>query len=240
MSKKYGAVRISTSKQNMERQVRNINRAYPEAVIIKETYTGTKLEGRKEFEHLLRILQKGDTLIFDSVSRMSRNSDEGCKLYEDLFNKGVEIVFLKEPQINTAVYKQALDKQIKIEADTGSKATDELVNNIIEALNKYTINLAFEQIKILFDQSEKEVQDLHQRTKEGIETARLNGKQIGQIKGTKLVTKKSKRAKEFILKRSKDFDGDLNDEECIKLAEISRNSFYKYKRELKNEINKSI
>ena len=240
MSKKYGAVRISTSKQNMERQVRNINRAYPEAVIVQETYTGTKLKGRKEFEHLLKILQKGDTLIFDSVSRMSRNSDEGCKLYEDLFNKGVEIVFLKEPQINTAVYKQALDKQIKIEADTGSKATDELVNNIIEALNKYTINLAFEQIKILFDQSEKEVQDLHQRTKEGIETARLNGKRIGQLKGTKLTTKKSKEAKAIILKHSKDFDGNLNDDECRKLAEISRNSFYKYKRELKAEINKSI
>ena len=240
MSKKYGAVRISTSKQNMERQVRNIMRAYPEAVIIKETYTGTKLEGRKEFEHLLRILQKGDTLIFDSVSRMSRNSDEGCKLYEDLFSRGVEIVFLKEPQINTSVYRQALDKQIKIEANTGSKATDEFVNNIIEALNKYTINLAFEQIKILFDQSEKEVQDLHQRTKEGIETARLNGKRIGQLKGTKLTTKKSKEAKAIILKHSKDFDGNLNDDECRKLAEISRNSFYKYKRELKAEINKSI
>ena len=155
MSKKYGAVRISTSKQNMERQVRNIMRAYPEAVIIRETYTGTKLEGRKEFEHLLKILQKSDTLIFDSVSRMSRNSDEGCKLYEDLFNRGVEIVFLKEPQINTAVYRQALEKQIKLEVDTGNKATDELVNNIFEALNEYTINLAFEQIKILFDQSEK-------------------------------------------------------------------------------------
>ena len=239
MSKKYGAVRISTSKQNMERQVRNIMRAYPEAVIIKETYTGTKLEGRKEFEHLLRILQKGDTLIFDSVSRMSRNSDEGCKLYEDLFSRGVEIVFLKEPQINTSVYRQALDKQIKIEANTGSKSTDELVNTIIEALNKYTINLAFEQIKIVFDQSEKEVQDLHQRTKEGIETARLNGKRIGQLKGTKLTTKKSKEAKAIILKHSKDFDGNLNDDECRKLAEISRNSFYKYKRELKAEISEN-
>lgn len=150
----------------MDRQERNILKAYPNATIIRETYTGTKLEGRKDFEHLIRILQRGDTLIFDSVSRMSRNSEEGCKLYEDLFNRGVEIVFLKEPQINTSVYRQALDKQIKLEVDTGSKATDELVNAIIEALNKYTINLAFEQIKILFDQSQKEVEDLHQRTKE--------------------------------------------------------------------------
>ena len=44
--------------------------------------------------------------------------------------------------------------------------------------------LAKEQIRLAFEQSEKEVQDLHQRTKEGMETARRNGKQIGQKKET--------------------------------------------------------
>ena len=220
----------------MDRQERSILKAYPDATIIRETYTGTKLEGRKDFENLIKILQAGDLLVFDSVSRMSRNSEEGCKLYEELFNRGVEIVFLKEPQINTDVYRKALEKQIEIQVDTGSKATDELINAIIQALNKYTMAIAFEQIKILFDQAEKEVQDLHQRTKEGIETARLNGKQIGQRQGAKIVTKKSQKAKAIILKRSKDFDGNLSDEECIKLSEISRNSYYKYKRELKLEV----
>ena len=75
--------------------------------------------------------------------------------------------------------------------------------------------------------------DLHQRTKEGIETARLNGKQIGQPKGAKLTTKKSLAAKEVIKKHSKDFNGTLSDEDCMKLAGISRNSYYKYKREIK-------
>lgn len=157
---------LALGKQNMERQERNISRAYPDAVIVRETYSGTHLEGRKTFEHLVNILQKGDILIFDAVGRMSRNSDEGCKLYEELFNRGVEIVFLKESQINTSVYRQALENQIKIQIDTGSKATDEFVNTIIEALNKYTMALAFEQIKKCFDQAQKEVDDLHQRTKE--------------------------------------------------------------------------
>lgn len=70
----------------------------------------------------------------------------------------------------------------------------------------------------------------------GIETARLAGKQIGQRRGAKLVTKKSQKAKAVILKHSKHFDGNLSDDECIKLAEVSRNSFYKYKKELKAEI----
>ena len=86
---------------------------------------------------------------------------------------------------------------------------------------------------LAFEQSEKEVNDLHQRTKEGIETARLNGKQIGQPKGAKLTTKKSLTAKEVIRKHSKDFNGTLSDGDCIKLAGISHNSYYKYKKELK-------
>lgn len=231
----YGAVRISTNKQNMERQIRNILKAYPTAKVIKETYTGTKFQGRKDFENLIKKLQKGDILAFDSVSRMSRNCEEGCRLYADLFNNGVDIVFLKEPHINTSVYREALNEQIKIEVNTGNKATDDLVNSIVNALNKYTISLAFEQIRKCFEQAEKEVKDLHQRTKEGIETARLNGKQIGNIKGRKLITKKSKNAKAIILKHSQFFDGTLNDIDCMKLAGVAKNTYYKYKKELKLE-----
>ncbi len=232
----YGIGRISTGKQNIERQVRNILAKYPNAKIIKETYTGTKLEGRKEFENLLKIIKEGDTLIFDSVSRMSRNSEEGCNLYEDLFNKGINLIFLKESYINTEVYRKALDNQIKIALNTGNKATDELMQSIISALNKYTIALAKEQIKKAFDQAEKEVKDLHQRTSEGILTARLEGKQIGQVKGTNLITKKEKEAKPLIIKYSKDFDGTLSDKEVIKLVGISRNSYYLYKKELKEMV----
>ncbi len=229
----YGVARISTGKQNIERQVRNILAKYPTAKIIKETYTGTKLEGRKEFENLLKILKTGDTLVFDSVSRMSRNSEEGCQLYEELFNKGINLIFLKESYINTEIYRKALDNQIKVELNTGNQATDELMQTIIQALNKYTIALAKEQIKKAFDQSEKEVKDLHTRTSEGILTAKLNGKQIGQKKGVKLTTKKSVEAKALIIKYFKDFDGSLTDKEVIKLIDVSRNSYYKYKSELK-------
>ena len=95
------------------------------------------------------------------------------------------------------------------------------------------MELAKEQIIIAFEQSEKEVTDLHQRTKEGIETARLKGKQIGQKRGATLTTKKSLKAKAGIKKYSKDFDGTLSDTDCMKLLGISHNTYYKYKREWK-------
>lgn len=224
MAKIYGYARISTHKQNIERQVRNIKAAYPIAIIIKEVYTGTKFQGRNELNKLLRLVESGDYIVFDSVSRMSRNAEEGFLLYEELFYRGIELVFLKEPHINTEVYRKAIRNQIQL---TGTKA-----DIILEAVNKYLMELAKEQIRIAFEQAEKEVQDLRQRTKEGIETARINGKQIGQTSGSKLTTKKSVLAKEMIQKYSRDFGGSLNDVECIRMIGIARGSYYKYKREL--------
>lgn len=220
----YGYCRISTHKQNIERQIRNIRKAYPKAIIYQEIYTGTKTDGRKKWEQLRRIIQKGDVIVFDSVSRMSRNAAEGFTTYQELFESGIELVFLKEPHINTAVYKKALNNHI---AMTGTKT-----DIILKAINEYLMELAKEQIVIAFEQAEKEVTDLHQRTKEGIETARLNGKQIGQRPGAKLTTKKSIAAKADIIKYSKDFDGSLNDLECMRMIGIARNTYYKYKREL--------
>ena len=60
-------------------------------------------------------------------------------------------------------------------------------------------------------------------------------KQIGGVSGKKLTTKKSIEKKAEILKHSVDFGGTLNDVDCMKLTGLSRNTFYKYKRELKAE-----
>lgn len=225
----YGYTRISTKQQSIERQIRNIKDLYPTAVIVEEVYTGTKIYGRKEFDKLLKKVKAGDTIVFDSVSRMSRNAEEGFELYQDLFNRGIELIFIKEQHINTTTYKQALTNNVQLTGTT--------VDFILEGINKYLLALAKEQIKLAFIQSEKEVKDLQQRTKEGIETARLNGKQIGQVKGTKLTTKKSIQAKEQIQKYSKDFNGTLKDTEVMKLIGVARNSYYKYKRELVEELN---
>lgn len=219
----YGYARISTSKQNIERQVRNIEREYPRAVIIREAYTGTKLD-RKAWGKLFSTVQAGDTIVFDSVSRMSRNADDGFAAYEELYTRGVNLVFLKEPHISTATYKRVLERSVPM---TGTS-----VDYILAGINRYLLELAREQIRLAFEQAEKEVEDLHQRTKEGIETARLNGKQIGQRQGAKLTTKKSMSAKEVITRHSKDFGGTLSDAEVMKLAGLARNTYYKYKREL--------
>lgn len=223
----YGYCRISQSKQSIERQVRNILKEYPQAHIIQEIFTRTTLN-RKEWMKLFNTVKSGDTIIFDSVSRMSGEADDGFKAYQELYNRGVNLVFLKEPHINTDTYRKALQSNIEL---TGGS-----VDLILSGVNAYLMELAKEQIKLAFIQSEKEVNDLHQRVKEGLETARLNGKQVGKPKGTKSETKKSKSAKEIILKHSAEFNGTLNDIDTMKLTGLARNTYYKYKRELKEEV----
>lgn len=228
----YGYARISRKQQNIDRQIRNIKEEYPAAIIAQEAFTGTKLEGRKEFEKILRTVRSGDMIVFDSVSRMSRNADEGFSMYQKLLQRGIDLVFLKEPHINTTVYREAAEKQIDM-IRTGDEATDELMAAITAGINRYMLRLAERQIQLAFDQAQKEVEDLHQRTREGIETARLSGKQIGGVAGRKLHTKKADMAKQKIKKYSRDFGGTLTDVECIQLIGIARNTFYKYKGEIK-------
>ena len=221
---KYGYCRISRPKQSIERQIRNIKAQYQDSVIVQEVFTRTRMD-RRQWQLLMKRVKAGDTIIFDSVSRMSGNAEEGFAAYEELFNRGVNLVFLKEPHINTDTYKKALENNVQL---TGSN-----VDYILEGVNRYLMELAKEQIRLAFEQSEKEVEDLHQRTREGIETARLNGKQIGRKKDAKITTKKSLAAEEIIRNHSRDFNGTLSDVEVMQLTGLSRNTYYKYKRELK-------
>ena len=235
MNRVYGYARISTAEQSLDRQIRNILSQYPEAQIRQEVFTGTKVQGRKKLEQILKEVQEGDTIVFDSVSRMSRNADEGFELYKELYSKGVELVFLKESYVNTSVFRQELERQIDLRIQTGDQAADRLMQTIIDALNEFMMDLAKRQIQIAFDQAEKEVQDLRQRTREGMETARRNGAQIGRAQGSKVETKKAIECKELILKHSKDFGGSLSDQDCMRLCGCSRNSYYKYKAECRDQ-----
>ena len=160
-----------------------------------------------------------------AVSRMSRSADEGFALYEALYQKGINLVFLKEPHISTDTYRKALSAKVGL---TGDK-----VDFILEGVNKYLMELAKEQIRLAFEQAQKEVDDLRQRTVEGMLTAKKNGKQIGQVKGAKLHIKKADKAKEIIMRCSKDFCGTSSDKEVMKIAGVSVMTYYKYKRELK-------
>lgn len=243
--KQYGYCRISRKTQDIERQVRNIQQAYPSAEIRCEVFTGTKVEGRQVLEKLMRDVRSGDTIIFDSVSRMSRNAEEGFTLYKDLMERGIELIFLKEPYVNTETYQQAMRTQLAAPSGIDDADAKELVSDFFVAINKYMLALAERQIRLAFDQAQKEVDDLRQRTKEGIETARLKGKQIGRMTGAVVVSRKEAAIKGLIKNYSSTFFGSNTDKDAIAIINskpglhVSPNTYYKYKRQLSESLGKS-
>lgn len=230
----YGYVRISTKKQVITRQIANILKIYPEAKIYQEIFTGVT-NNRPEWNKLKKIVKKGDTIIFDSVSRMSRNAMEGIEEYFNFFEKGIELIFLKEQYINTELYKE----QLKLNENLNVEDKD-LNDTIIKGIREYLIKLAEKQIIIAFNQSEKEVQDLRERTKEALRERKKQGIILGMKKGTTFETKKSKEMKVQIKKLSRHFNGNLKDSEVISLLKLSRGTYYKYKKEISDKNNSNL
>lgn len=174
------------------------------------------------------IVKEGDTIIFDSVSRMSRNAEEGYKIYMDLYKRDINLVFLNEMTINTDTYKNALLKNIEM--------TNTNIDFIIEGVNKFLESLAKEQILKAFEQAEKEVVDLSTRTSKTLQVLKEKGAVLGRKEGTKVTTKKSIQAKKRIQELSKDFNGSNTDKDVIAILRITRNTYYKYKKELVQEL----
>lgn len=228
----YGYCRVSTNHQRITRQITNIRAIYPSATLIKEFFTGTT-QNRPLWDKLVKQIKRGDTIVFDSVSRMSRNAEEGFRDYKALYEAGVNLVFLNEPLINTSIFESSKSNLLKISVQTGNAAVDEYFKGNVALINNLLMALAEEQIKSAFMQSEKEVSDLHSRISQGMRESKNSGTRIGLTRGTKLTTKKSVQCKAIILKHSKDFGGTLDDPDIIKLCGCTKNSYYKYKRELK-------
>jgi DNA invertase Pin-like site-specific DNA recombinase len=157
----------------------------------------------------MKQLQRGDTIIFDSVSRMSRNAAEGFKDYKALYEAGIHLEFINEPLINTSIFDSTKSNLLEISVQTGNAAVDVYFRGNITLINNLLMSLAEEQIKSAFAQSEKEVQDLHTRISQGMRESKKNGSKIGLAKGTTLVTDKSRKCKEIIKKHATDFGGTL-------------------------------
>lgn len=261
----YGYVRVSTLEQNKERQIQNILRDYPKAVIMTEEYTGKTMD-RPVWSKLYSKLKKGDVVVFDEVSRMSRNAEEGFKVYQELFEKGCQLIFLKEPYLNTDVFSGQIQRAT---VKTGKDYLDQGLKIIL-------MGVAEEQIKIAFEQSQAETDLRAQRAGEGIAEAKKHNEelevlypdsykdhpeysQIGREKGDKLTIKKAEPIKALIRKYSRDFDGTLSDMELLGVlstktvkipnkkrsgkveereisAKLSRNTLYKYKKEMREEV----
>nr|WP_239520198.1 recombinase family protein [Enterococcus faecium] len=68
--------------------------------IIQEKYTGTK-RNRPGIEQLLQTIRKGDIVVVESISRLGRNTLDILNLIQELDQKQIQFVSLKE-NMNTS------------------------------------------------------------------------------------------------------------------------------------------
>lgn len=97
MSKRYGYARVSSKGQatngnSLEDQENKLNEAGCD-VVIKEAFTGTKMD-RPKFTELLEQLEPGDTLVVCKLDRFARSAGEGSKLVKDLISQGINVHIL--------------------------------------------------------------------------------------------------------------------------------------------------
>lgn len=223
----YGYARVSTKYQSIERQTQNIQKVAPNAKMYSEYFTGTKID-RPQFSRLLKTVKEGDTIVFDSVSRMARNADEGFRLFEELYENGVDLVFLKEPYINTENYRQAMHISLP-------EVADDTFLPLMDGLKKTLLLLAKKQFRQAFEQAEKEVKDIQQRTREGMKVSGAGAKISKANTGKKYKIKKRATLLRNIEMFSKSFDGNMKDKELLEqdIIHCSPHTYYKYKKMVK-------
>ncbi|MED1558681.1 recombinase family protein [Bacillus paramycoides] len=153
--KKFGYVRVSSKDQNEERQIQNMkNLGIEDRDIFIDKESGKNME-RENYQMLKRLVRIGDTIVFDSLTRLGRNMNDTLEEFRYYEKHKVNLQFIKEPYINV-------------------NYTGESTNDVIQsAIQKATLT-------ILSAFAEKERIDIKQRQAEGIALARKQGKHLGR------------------------------------------------------------
>ena len=240
--KVYGYVRVSTKKQSEQMQLdaihafSRIDKMYSEGA-----FTGTTTN-RDKFQQLVEQvnedIKNGEqvTIIFYSVSRMSRNSSEGIEQYFNWYDRGVNLVFLNERHIDTAVYRKAVNNAISLHIKSDKESANKFFNTMIDAMNELQRDIAKEQIELAFIQAEKEVQDLHKRTSDGMRASGAADKIRQARTGNTYTTTKELNTRISMLECLKPFGGQQTIARFASDRGLSRVTVYKYMTAIKNDL----
>lgn len=151
----FGYIRVSSRTQNEARQREALMK---EGVFERDIYID-KQSGknffRPAYQRMLQDLQPGDEVIILDLDRLGRNYQEMAIEWNLITNeKGCDIRVINYPLLNTAQEEKTLDR-------------------------RFIANLTFQ---ILSYVAEKEREEIRNRQREGIESARVKGVKFGRTK----------------------------------------------------------
>ena len=225
MAKEFGYCSSGCSRPQFEKQIDGINRNYPNAILIKEVYSKTMTD-RTELKKLMAQLDRDDTLVVHSMDRLSRDPEVLFTYYKEMAEKGIHLIFINQPYMNTDIYLSVYE-----EMTSRSPVTEHPV------IKKSLEQLLAVQISKVLEKNWEDLQSHRSHMKESFEQARAEEKQSGTGRGKRYESRKSFMVKELIKKYNQNYDGMMNDVQTMdqirgEMGTISRNTYYKYKKEL--------
>lgn len=154
MQKVFGYIRVSSSDQNIDRQLEEmVQLGINERDIYIDKQSGKDFE-RPQYKALKTVLRSGDVVYIKSIDRFGRNSREIKKEWQDITQDiGADIKVLDMPLLDTTQYK-------------------DLIGNFVS-------NLVLEVLSFV---AEQERENIKQRQQEGIKVAKAKGKHLGRPK----------------------------------------------------------
>ena len=218
MCKVVAYMRISTEeergKQKFTRQEQAIERWQKEndieitdRRIYKDDASGKSFD-RAAWKELEQDIQAGDTILFKDVCRFTRERDNGYKKYMDLLNKGIEMIFIDNPTLNTEYIKSM---------QTSAKKMKE--KNLIGGM---TLEFVIQLLLVTeLDRAEKEREITVKRIKDGIKASdKKSGRKTGQL--DKMTPELEADIRKFLANRS------IKQIDLMKKHNLSRNTLKKY------------
>ena len=211
MGKVFNYIRVSTKEQNEGRQVEAMaqwnkaNNVTNEIELIDKC-SGTNTD-RPNLQMLLKVVGEGDLVVIKSIDRLSRNYKECKQLWEEITEKGADIVVIDMPLLDTRQYK-------------------DLLGNFISDLI----------LSVLGYVAQQETDFRKQRQMEGIQCMKeVNGKKIGKTgrpTGRPTATYPAN-WKEVYTKWQ---NGEITATKGMELTGLKRNTFYKLAKQYKEGI----
>ncbi len=147
---KIGYARVSSTDQNLDRQIEALERAGAEK-IFQEKMSGKSMTERLELKKALQFLREKDTLIVESLDRLGRNYDDIVQMVQKLDQKEIGLIVLNLPILNQ---------------EMGDLNLQKLIRNMIVQLLSWTAQNEREEIK--------------RKQRQGIEIAKRKGHYKGR------------------------------------------------------------
>lgn len=217
----FGYMRISTKeerqKQSFIRQeVALLNYSqennFKYIEIFQEDVSGKSFENREEWKKIERLAHEGDTVIFKDLARFTRETENGYKKYMELFDKGINLIFIDNPTVSTPYIKKMLD--IAKEQNLIAKIT---LENTIKLL-----------LMVELDRVEQERLITVKRIKDGIKaSSKKSGRKTGQL--DKMTDELEKDIRQYLVDRT------IKQVDLMDKHHISRNTLKKYIQRISEE-----